>query len=131
MGTGNEDRFKGIGVADPAWDDPRYWDRFHAAVLARAVFELATRRRQAQQPVAAVLSSWSRSLIPVALAAAVIAALLIGSEANRGPAPAAPPLALEDVLGDEVGDGSFQAVMQGELHASPIAFMALVEGNDP
>ena len=117
-------------VMDPEYDHPGYWDRLRGTVVARASFELARRRRLARESVATVLSGWSRSLIPVAVAAAAIAAFLVGSEVRRA-ADTTALLLLEDVLASEVGDGPFQAVMSGRAPANPVAFMALVEGNAP
>jgi len=99
-------------------------------VMERAALELARRRRLARESVATVLSGWSRSLIPVAAAAAVVAAFLVGSEVRHA-ADNAPPLVLEDVLASEVEDGAPRPVMNGQAPASPVAFMALVEGNVP
>ena len=126
----HEDRLTVVSVLDPAHDSPGYWDRFRATVMERAVFELARRREMARESVAAVLSGWSRSLIPVALAAGVIAAFLVAGEA-RSKAAAGPPLALEDVLASEMQTSAYQAVTSGEGPANLVAFMALVEGNSP
>ena len=130
----SDDAAEGLGrllvAMDPQYERPGYWDRLHAGIMRRVAFELARRRRMARESMAAVLSGWSRSLIPAAAAAAVIAAFLIGSEVRRA-AEAAPPMLLEDVLANEVEDGAFQAVMSGSASASPVAFMALVEGNVP
>lgn len=119
-----------LNALDPGYESPGYWERFHAAVMQRAAFELARRRRLARESVAAVLSGWSRSLIPVGIAAAVAAALLVGSEV-RNAGDAAPPLVLEDVLASEVEDRALPAVVNGQAPASPVAFMVLVEGNVP
>lgn len=117
-------------VMDPEYDRPGYWGRLRNRVMERAAFELARRRRIARESVAAVLSGWSRSLIPVAVAAAAIAALLVGGEVRQAAEHIA-PLALEDVLANEVEDGALQAVMSGRDPANPVVFMALVEGNVP
>ena len=130
MNMEHEDRLTVVSVMDPAHDSPGYWDRFRARVMERAVFELARRREMARESVAAVLSGWSRSLIPVALAAAVIAAVLVGGEA-RSKAAAGLPLALEDVLASEVQSSPYQAVTRNEGPANLVAFLALVEGNSP
>lgn len=120
---------------DPGCDDPGYWGRFHASVVDRAAFELATRRRRTRESVQAILSGWSRPLIPLAVAAAVAAALLAVEGAGKGDVsgPEAwtepPALGLEDVLDAGVGDGSLRAVLAGELHATHAAFMTVVEGN--
>ena len=119
-----------LEVVDPGYGLPGYWERFHAMVMERAALELARRRRLARESVATVLSGWSRSLIPVAAAAAVVAAFLVGSEVRHA-ADNAPPLVLEDVLASEVEDGAPRPVMNGQAPASPVAFMALVEGNVP
>ena len=134
VATTNVDSFEepraSLEVVDPGYGLPGYWERFHATVMECAAFELARRRKLARESVAAVLSGWSRSLIPVAVAAAAVAAILVGGEVRHA-ADASPPLALEDVLANEVGDGALQAVMSGQAPASPVAFMALVEGNVP
>ena len=117
-----------LAVMDPEYERPGYWDLLRATVMERAAFELARRRRLARESVAAVLSGWSRSLIPVAVAAAVVAAFLVGSEVRQA-ADMTPPLLLEDIFASEVGDGPFQAVVSGQAPANPLAFMALVEGN--
>ena len=121
---------------DPERSDPGYWGRFHASIVDRAAFELAARRRRARESVQAILSGWSRPLIPLAVAAAVAAALLAveggaGKGELSGPqASTEPPaLVLEDVLDDGVGDGSLRAVLAGELHATQAAFMTVVEGD--
>ena len=134
VATTNVDSFEepraSLEVVDPGYGLPGYWERFHATVMECAAFELARRRKLARESVAAVLSGWSRSLIPVAVAAAAVAAILVGGEVRHA-ADASPPLALEDILANEVGDGALQAVMSGQAPASPVAFMALVEGNVP
>ena len=117
-------------VVDPGYGRPGYWKRFHAAVMERAAFELARRRGIVRESVAAVLSGWSRSLIPVAAAAAAVAAFLVGSEVRHA-ADARPPLALEDLLADEVEDEIPPFEIGGQVPANPVAFMALVEGNVP
>lgn len=119
-----------LEVVDPGNRLPGYWERFHAMVMERAALELARRRRVARESVATVLSGWSRSLIPVAAAAAVVAAFLVGSEVRHA-ADNAPPLVLEDVLASEVEDGAPRPVVNGLAPSSPVAFMALVEGNVP
>ena len=118
-----------LEVVDPVSRWPGYWERFHAAVMERAAFELARRRELARESVAAVLSGWSRSLIPVAAAAAVVAAFLVGSEVRH--AADTPPLALEDVLASEVEDGALPVLVNGQAPVNPVVFMAMVEGNVP
>ncbi|MDX1492663.1 MAG: hypothetical protein R3253_01215 [Longimicrobiales bacterium] len=76
---------------DPASHDPNYWFRFHGRVMAGAGSELARRRMMANLTVVDVLASWSRTLVPTAMLAAAVAALLLfrtgagpGVETTRG-----------------------------------------------
>ena len=126
----NEKRIRLLRVLDPAHDSPGYWERFRAEIMERAAFELARRRDRARESVELVLSGWSRSLIPVALAAAVIAAIMVGSEAVRDSGPGV-PLVLEDVLASDFSDEVLETAITGEAHSSSVAFMAFVEGNSP
>ncbi len=118
-----------LEVLDPGHGDPERWDRFRAEVLERGALELARRRARAAT-LSGVLSGWSRRLIPVALVAAAVAAILLGVEGSSGGA-SADPAALEDVLWGDVADGPFGAVMAGDAHDNPVAFMAMVEGGSP
>lgn len=127
---------RALRAADPARGEPGYWDRFGASVVDRAALELAARRRRTRESVQAILSGWSRPLIPLAVAAAVAAALLAVGDARQRERPGQatvatemPAPALEDVLDAGVGDGSLRAVLAGELHATQAAFMTAVEGN--
>ena len=125
-----EKRITLLRALDPAHDRPGYWERFRAEIVERAAFELARRRDRARESVELVLSGWSRSLVPVAVAAAVIAAIMLGSESARDAGSGA-PLVLEDVLATDLGDEVLQTVIDGEAHASTVAFMAFVEGDRP
>lgn len=62
---------------DPSRDDPEYWDRFHAQVMARCELPLARRRAAHRISVAATLTAWRNAVVPAALAAAAVAALLL------------------------------------------------------
>lgn len=126
----NEKRITLLRALDPAHDRPGYWERFRAEIMERAAFELARRRELARESVELVLSGWSRSLVPVAAAAAVIAAIMLGSENTQDPGPGT-PLVLEEVLATDFGDEVLQTVIAGEAHASAVAFMAFVEGDRP
>jgi negative regulator of sigma E activity len=126
----NEKRITLLRALDPAHDRPGYWERFRAEIMERAAFELARRRELARESVELVLSGWSRSLVPVAVAAAVIAAIMLGSETTQN-AGVGTPLVLEEVLATDLGDEVLQTVIAGEAHASAVAFMAFVEGDRP
>ena len=124
----NEKRITLLRALDPAHDRPGYWERFRAEIMERAAFELARRRELARESVELVLSGWSRSLVPVAVAAAVVAAIMLGSETTQDQGPGT-PLVLEEVLATDLGDEVLQTVIAGEAHASTVAFMAFVEGD--
>lgn len=126
----DEKRITLLRALDPAHDRPGYWERFRAEIMERAAFELARRRELARESVELVLSGWSRSLVPVAVAAAVIAVIMLGGETTQDPGPGT-PLVLEEVLATDLGDEVLQTVIAGEAHASAVAFMAFVEGGRP
>lgn len=126
----DEKRITLLRALDPAHDRPGYWERFRAEIMERAAFELARRRELARESVELVLSGWSRSLVPVAVAAAVIAAIMLGTETTQDPGPGT-PLVLEEVLATDLGDEVLQTVIAGEAHTSAVAFMAFVEGDRP
>lgn len=119
-----------LEILDPGYKRPGYWRQRHAAIMERVAFELARRRAAARESVAAVLTGWSRSLIPVGVAAAAIAAVLVATEARRDAQPE-PQLVLQDILGDEADEGSFESLLSTGRTASAGAFMALVEGGTP
>lgn len=122
----DNDRVMTLESLDPAHRRPGYWDRFRARILESAAFELARRREAARESVATVLSGWSRSLIPVAAAAALIASIMIASESRQQAAPA-PRLVLEDMLGGTVGENSFQVGLGAGVQTNTAAFLAFVE----
>ena len=124
---GDDERIRALEVLDPACERPGYWEHFRGRILERAAFELARRREAARDSVTAVLSGWSRSLIPVAAAAAVIAAIMVASEAGQDQSPA-PSLVFEDVLGGGLNESAFQAALQSDAKANTVAFLAFVEG---
>lgn len=62
---------------DPASLDPNYWFRFHGRVMAGAESELSRRRMLANLTVVDVLASWSRTVVPTAMLAAAVAALML------------------------------------------------------
>ena len=122
----DNDRVTALEVLDPARENPGYWSRFRSTILERAAFELARRREAARVSVAAVLSGWSRSLIPVAAVAALIASIMIANEARQQAEPT-PRLVLEDMLGETLGASSFQVALGAGERSNTAAFIAFVE----
>lgn len=122
----DNDRVTALEVLDPAHEHPGYWSRFRARILEHAAFELARRREAARESVAAILSGWSRSLIPVAAAAALIASIMILNETQRQADPA-PRLVLEDMLGGTRNANPLQAGLAAGVQSNTAAFIAFVE----
>jgi hypothetical protein len=76
-----------LSFVDPATDDPNYWLRFRAWVMKNASPELARRRLMAELTVGEVVTSWARTVVPSALAAAALAGLVLLRSAGVGPPP--------------------------------------------
>lgn len=76
-----------LSFVDPATDDPNYWLRFRAWVMKNASPELARRRLMAELTVGEVVTSWARTVVPSALAAAALAGLALLRSAGVGPPP--------------------------------------------
>ena len=74
-----------LRVLDPSQDDPSYWFRFRGWVMKEAEGELARRRISVDLTVEDLLESWSRTVIPVAMAAAIAAIALIRSSPDDAP----------------------------------------------
>lgn len=62
---------------DPASREANYWFRFHGRVMAAASAELSRRRMMARLTVVDVMASWSRTVVPTAMLAAAVAALIL------------------------------------------------------
>ncbi|HSG49458.1 MAG TPA: hypothetical protein VLA43_16685 [Longimicrobiales bacterium] len=90
-----------LGRLDPGRDDTTFWMRFHRSVVANAAFELARRRREAELTVVGVVSSWSRALLPLAMAAAAAAGIMLARPGDRG---VETHLLVEEVLSMGLGD---------------------------
>jgi hypothetical protein len=81
---------------DPESQDPKYWLRFRTWVMNGATLELARRRRLAQMTVGDVVQSWARALVPTALLAAALAAILLWRVGSM------PPMTVEELLVSEI-----------------------------
>jgi hypothetical protein len=66
-----------MAAIDPARDQPEYWTEFHDQVMNRCQGLLELRRAAARPSISATLNSWRSTLVPAALAAAALAALLL------------------------------------------------------
>ena len=108
---------------DPGISDSGYWDRFRFRVMSRAAAELA-RRRAAGVTIGDVLEKWSRTLVPLAAAAAAVALILIW----RGPSIDAPPMmGIEEALTWDLEDEVLPTLFGGEAPGEASAFIFATE----
>lgn len=109
-----------LAFVDPAARDPNYWLRFQSWVMGRAAGELARRRLMAELTIGEVLSGWARTIVPTAVIAAAVAALVF---VNAGPVTPPARATVEDLLLVGVEDEAFPAALSGdEEAASAVAF---------
>lgn len=103
--------------------------RLRAAVLARAEPALAARRQQARWWEHA--ARWARPAIPLALAASLALAYLVGNTTlPTGSAPettAASLPHLEDVLSSELPDAEYRVMVSSEGETEALLRLALQE----
>jgi hypothetical protein len=88
------DAFRGFHILDPSLDDETYWARFRVRVMTRAADELFRRRIAADISVVGVMEGWSRTLVPAAAIAAVMAGFILLSDYQYRSGPAD----LEEIL---------------------------------
>lgn len=101
---------------DPADHDPQYWLRFRSWVMTEAVDELARRRMMVELTVGDVLASWSRALVPTALAAAIAAVALTSGQ------PAQEAVGVEELLVEEVPAETQPVLLSPDAAAGIVAF---------
>ena len=120
---GEEARDPEIGSALESWDpasaDPGYWLRFRARVLQACTPELARRRLMADLTVGDVLSGWARALVPTAMLAAAVAALVLIRLTPR-----AVPVTVEDLLVADIGTQTIPEALAESEAAASVAFVA-------
>jgi hypothetical protein len=102
---------------DPASWDATFWMRFQSRVMQGAGPELARRRLMADLTVADVLTGWARALVPTAVLAAAVAALVL-----MRPAPAALPATVEDLLTAGIETQTIPEVLDEGEAAASVAF---------
>jgi hypothetical protein len=100
-----------LSFLDPARGDPNYWIRFRAWVMGAAARDLARRRLMAQLTVGDVMQSWARTVVPTAMATAILAGLLL----IRAGALSAPlPMGVEDLLVSEIEGETIRELLEAE-----------------
>ena len=111
-----------LSVIDPARIDPNYWLRFRSWVMGATSRELARRRLRAELTVGDVMTSWARTGVPAAMAAAVIAALLLA----RGNVLDTPlPVGVEELLLTDIEGETIPQMFEAE-EAEAVAFASEV-----
>ena len=107
-----------LSALDPARGDPNYWLRFRSWVMGAAARELSRRRLMAQLTVGDVMQSWARTVVPTAVATALLAGLLL----IRGGALSAPlPIGVEELLVSEIPGETIPMMLEAE-ESGAVAF---------
>lgn len=102
---------RALRSVDPGTADPTYWFRFRSHAMASAARELARRRMLADLTVSDLVVSWGRTLVPAALVAATLAALLL---ARGVPGPGVLPLGVEEQLAEGLDGAPIPTVLASE-----------------
>jgi hypothetical protein len=77
---------------DPGDRDPHYWERFQHTVMRQAMPSLARRGKRVRVTVGGVVTSWSRLIVPSAVAAAAVAGVFfLPQVADDGAVPGPVP----------------------------------------
>lgn len=106
------DRGLSFEALDPEARDPGYWERFKHRVLVNAGPELARRRARRHVGVTDIVFGWRNALVPTALLAAAVAAMLLVREPTLSE-PA--PIALEELLVSGLEGGTIPSILAGGL----------------
>ena len=110
-----------LAALDPASDEPDYWPRFRTWVMTEAATELVRRRMMVEVTVEDLLASWSRAVLPVAMAAAVAAIALIRSPNVDAPAEAK-TVGVEELLVVEVPEQTQPVLLSADAATGIVAF---------
>lgn len=104
---------------DPASLDPNYWFRFHGRVMAGAESELARRRMLANLTVVDLMASWSRTVVPTAMLAAAVAAVVL---VRSGAGPFQQAVGVEEFLLTDIPTESVPAMLETDAPISAAIF---------
>jgi hypothetical protein len=111
-----------LSALDPATEDPNYWFRFRGWVMSGAARELARRRLMADLTVGDVLTSWARTVVPTAVAAAAVAAFVLVRAGAAVPQVAQEPLGLEELLVSDLSNESVSVLLTPDAASGLVAF---------
>lgn len=104
---------------DPASHDPNYWFRFHGRVMAGAESQLLRRRMLANLTVVDLMASWSRTVVPTAMLAAAVAALLL---IRSGTGSFQQAVGVEEFLLTDIPTESVPAMLETDAPVSAAIF---------
>ena len=112
-----------LEILDPASQDPNYWLRFRGWVMTEATRELSRRRLLAELTVGDVLTSWARAVVPTAVLAAGLAAMILG----RPDVVSEPyPISVEELLISEISSETSPLPRSTRDAAGVVAFASEV-----
>lgn len=112
-----------LEAVDPAKADPNYWLRFQSWVMEAAAPELARRRLMADLTMGEVMTGWARAVVPTALLAAAVAALIFVQGISSGDRQATAVSVEELLVAGMERETIPEALDIGEAEAS-VAFAA-------
>lgn len=101
-----------LGSVDPGRGDDTYWPRFQRTVMERAMDELARRRAVAEVTISQLVSSWGRTLVPTAAAAAAVGAFFLLRPVTVDDTPAL--IAVEESLVEGIEGRSIPEVLEAD-----------------
>lgn len=125
IGAGQDPEERPLRALDPERIEPGYWARLHRRIVEAAAPELARRRTLRDVTLDEVMFSWARTVVPTALLAAAVAALILLQEARPEP-PRSASADVEEALLEGLEDSGFSAVASGRAD-DPNALMFAVE----
>lgn len=121
-----------FAALDPGRDDPGYWDRFQERTLGLLEPELARRRRSLEGlTVSDVVTSWSRTVVPLAMAAAAVAVMVLWNQPAdpaRVPDDASTVVEASPMPARPVEDGEDMGDVQDEVDREPAAPTPALDG---
>jgi hypothetical protein len=108
---------------NPEHQSPNYWIHFRRWILENAATELARRRLIHELTVGEVITSWARTVVPVALLAAVLAGLLLSRNQLAVPVR---PIGIEELLVSGVEGQTIPAALAPSETSGAVAFASEV-----
>lgn len=109
---------------DPGVSDPGFWVRFHSRVMDESRGELARRQLAGDLGIAEVVFAWRKTLVPMSLMAAALAAMLLVSHHEPTTMAALPPLAVEEALVEDLTVDPIPTVLGREAELDEVAFLS-------